>query len=137
MSGCRRPTDASIRGRREIGPFQWVFPAARRSTDPRETGGAGEEPMHRHHVGERNLQNAVKVAVRKARIAKAASCHTLRHPFATHLLENGYDIDSFASRLRRPLGPPVYVARSHLLHSHGAGVTRAQRYKDVSTTMIY
>jgi site-specific recombinase XerD len=46
----------------------------------------------RHHVAERNLQNAVKDAVRASGIAKAASCHTFRHSFATHLLENGYDI---------------------------------------------
>ncbi len=72
--------------------WQWVFPAAKRSLDPRRETKEGLPVWQRHHVGEKNLQNAVKVAVRRARIAKPANCHTLRHSFATHLLENGYDI---------------------------------------------
>jgi integron integrase len=69
----------------EIG-WQYVFPAKSRSIDPR----SGEE--RRHHVLESGLQKAVKTAVRKSGIAKRISSHTLRHSFATHLLENGVNI---------------------------------------------
>jgi integrase len=65
--------------------WQYIFPAAIRSIDPR----SGIE--RRHHVSKFVWQRAVKAAIRKARIAKAASCHTFRHAFGTHLLEAGYD----------------------------------------------
>jgi integron integrase len=70
---------------REMG-WQYVFPSRKRSIDPR----SGKE--RRHHVKESGLQKAVKTAVRRSGIDKRATCHTLRHSYATHLLEAGVNI---------------------------------------------
>ena len=69
-------------------PWQWVFPARRRYRDPE----AGE--LRRNHLHESVVQRAMAAAVRASGIGKRASCLTLRHPFATHLSEAGYDIQT-------------------------------------------
>jgi integron integrase len=84
--------------------WQWVFPASRIGVNP-DTG----DPR-RHHLHESAVQRAVTIAVRQSGVQKRATCHSFRHSFATHLLEDGYDIRTV----------------QELLGHH-----------DVSTTMVY
>ena len=95
--------------------WQYLFPAAKPSLDPR----SGE--IRRHHVSEKNLQNAVKLAVRAAGIRKPASCHTFRHSFATHLLEHGYDIRTVQELLGHK-NVATTMIYTHVLNRPGAHV---------------
>lgn len=98
----------------ELG-WQWLFPAQRLSEDPR----SGE--WRRHHVSGDALQRAVKKAIYKAGITKRASCHTLRHSFATHLLENGYDIRNIQELLGHA-NVQTTMIYTHVLNKGGKGV---------------
>ncbi len=102
------------RADREWG-WQWAFPAEHRSRDPRT------QVERRHHLHETVVQRAVKQAVRDLGISRAASCHTFRHSFATHLIQDGYDIRTVQELLGHK-DVKTTMIYTHVLNRAGVGV---------------
>jgi integron integrase len=96
--------------------WQYVFPSGRLSVDPR----SGQ--TRRHHLHENSLQKSVKAAAQRAGIPKKVNCHCLRHSFATHLLESGYDIRTVQELLGHS-DVSTTMIYTHVLNRGGLGVS--------------
>ncbi len=95
--------------------WQYLFPSSKRRRDPRSG------LRHRHHISASTVQKAVKAAAAKTDIKKHATCHTFRHSFATHLLENSYDIRTVQELLGHKNVSTTQIY-THVLNKGGYGV---------------